>query len=76
LEDKICFLLGYPKFRAKNKFSFISKLVDQIFHENLPGDQKERQLVPQASAGYPLFINPVLAFRKAQRGREKNGSEK
>jgi hypothetical protein len=39
-------------------------------------DRKERHLVPQASAGYLLSTNPLLAFRKAQRGREKNGSEK
>jgi len=54
----------------------ISKLVDQIFTESLVRDRKERQVAPQASAGYPLSINSLLAFRKAQRGWEKKTSEK
>jgi hypothetical protein len=55
---------------------FISKLVGQIFAESLPKAQKERQIAPQASAGYPLSINSLLAIRKAQRGRDKKASEK
>jgi hypothetical protein len=34
------------------------------------------QIAPQASAGYPLPINPLLAFRKAERGWEKKPSMK
>jgi len=37
---------------------------------------KERQIAPQASAGYPLSINSLLAIRKAQRGLDKKASEK
>jgi hypothetical protein len=59
-----------------NKDWFISKLVDQIFNESLTRARKERQIAPQASAGYPPSINSLLAFRKAQRGREKKASEK
>jgi hypothetical protein len=55
---------------------FISKLVDHIFNETLPRSRKERQIAPQASAGYPLSINSLLAIRKAQRGRDKKASEK
>jgi hypothetical protein len=43
----------------------ISKLVDQISSEGLPRARKERQIAPQASAGYPLSINSLLAIRKA-----------
>jgi len=57
-------------------FKFISKLVDQIFNERLLRDRKERQLAPQASAGDSASINPLLVFRKAQRGREKIASKK
>jgi len=32
--------------------------------------------MPQASAGYPLSKNPMLGFRKAQRGYEKKPLEK
>jgi len=55
---------------------FISKLVDQTFNESLPRARKERQIAPQASAGYPLPINSLLAIRRAQRGRDKRASEK
>jgi len=58
-----------PSFVFKN-FWFISKLVDQIFDESLPRARKERQIAPQASAGYPLCLNSLLAIRKAQRGRD------
>jgi hypothetical protein len=63
----------------------ITYLVDQIFSESLPRARKERQIAPQAlyragagqaSAGYPLPINSLLAIRKAQRGRDKKASEK
>jgi hypothetical protein len=55
--------------RAENKkIWFISKFVDQIFSQSISRDRKERQLGPQASAGYPLSINSLFAFRKAQRG--------
>jgi len=66
-------------------FSFISKLVDQIFDESLPRARKERQIAPQAlyragagqaSAGDPLSINSLPAIRKAQRGRDKKAPEK
>jgi len=51
----------------------------------LPRARKERQIAPQAlyragagqaSAGYPLSINCLLAIRKAQRGRDKKALEK
>jgi hypothetical protein len=48
-------------------YEFI-KLVDRIFYRGLTRARKERQIAPQASAGYPLPINPLLAFRKAERG--------
>jgi hypothetical protein len=57
-------------------FGFISKLVGQIFYESLPRARKERQIAPQASAGYSLSINSLLAIRKAQRGRDQKASEK
>jgi hypothetical protein len=38
--------------------------------------RKERQIAPQAPAGYPLSINSLLAFRKTERGREKKASMK
>jgi hypothetical protein len=53
----------------------ISKFVNQIFNESLARARKERQIAPQASAGYPLSLNSLLAFRKAERGREKKPSE-
>jgi hypothetical protein len=68
-------LIPPPIIYNKNLW-FIPKLVDQIFNESLPRARKERQIAPQASAGYPLSINPLLAFRKAQRGREKKASKK
>jgi len=55
---------------------FISKLVGQNFNESSPMAWKERQIAPQASAGYPLSINSLLAIRKAQRGLDKKASEK
>jgi hypothetical protein len=54
----------------------ISKLVDRIFYEGLTRARKERRIAPQASAGYPLSINSLLAFRKKERGREKKASMK
>jgi hypothetical protein len=54
----------------------ISKLVDRIFYEGLTRARKERRIAPQASAGYPLSINSLLAFRKTERGREKKASMK
>jgi hypothetical protein len=57
-------------------FCFISKLVGQIFNESLPRARKERQIALQASAGYPLSINFLLAIRKAQRGRDQKASRK
>jgi hypothetical protein len=56
-------------------YEFI-KLVDRIFYRGLTRARKERQIAPQASAGYPLPINPLLAFRKAERGWEKKASMK
>jgi len=38
--------------------------------------RKERQIAPQASAGYPLSTDSLLAIRKAQRGRDKKAPEK
>jgi len=55
---------------------FISKLIGQISAESLPRARKERQLAPQASAGYPLSIDSLLAIRKAQRGPDQKASEK
>ena len=54
----------------------ISKLVDQNFSQSTSRDRKERQVAPQASAGYVLSINFPLAFRKGWRRREKEASEK
>jgi len=50
--------------------------VDRIFYEGLTRARKERRIAPQASAGYPLSINSLLAFRKKERGREKKASMK
>jgi len=58
------------------EIGFISKFVDQNLRESLPRDRKERQVAPQASAGYPFSINSRPFCRKAQRGREKKASEK
>jgi len=55
---------------------FISKLVAQIFTARLPRARKERQIAPQASAGYPPSIDSPLAFRKAERGQDKKAAEK
>jgi len=68
--------LRFIAFLAIKNFRFISKLVGQIFDESLPRARKERQIAPQASAGYPLSMNSLLAIRKAQRGRDKKASEK
>jgi len=64
---------------TNQKIGIISRLVGQIFDESLPRARKERQIAPQASAGDPLSINPLLAIRpwsglldKAQRGRDKS----
>jgi hypothetical protein len=38
--------------------------------------RKERKIAPQASAGNPLGIKILPAFRKKQRRREKKVSEK
>jgi hypothetical protein len=56
-------------------FWLISKLVGQIIDGRLPKARKERQIAPQASAGYPLSINSLLTIRKAQRGRDQKASE-
>jgi hypothetical protein len=37
---------------------------------------KERQLAPQASAGYPLSLKSLPVIRKAQRGRDQKASKK
>jgi hypothetical protein len=58
------------------KKRIISQFVDQIFTESLARARKERQIAPQASAGYPLSRNSLLAFRKTQRGRQKKASDK
>ena len=55
---------------------FISKFAGQIHNKRLPRAREERQLAPQASAGYPLSLNSLLAIRKAQRGPDKKASEK
>jgi len=67
-------LLGCTSFSLN--FRFISKLVDQIYHETLTRDRKERQIAPQASAGDSLSRNFPLDFRKAERAWEKKASEK
>jgi hypothetical protein len=59
-----------------NQLRIISKLVDQIFYEGLTRAREERRIAPQASAGYPLSINSLLAFRKKERGQEKKASMK
>ena len=50
--------------------------MNRIFCEGLTRARKERQIAPQASAGYPLSINSLLAFRKKDRGWEKKASMK
>jgi len=35
--------------------------------------RKERRIAPQASAGYPLSIDSLLAFRKTERAAGKEG---
>jgi hypothetical protein len=67
-----------PEFYADNfhDFTLISELVDQNLSQSISRDRKERQLAPQASAGYALSINSPLAFRKGRRRREKKASEK
>ncbi len=46
-------LLKYPSHIIKKpKKRIISKLVDRIFHESLAWARDERQIAPQASAGY------------------------
>jgi hypothetical protein len=54
----------------------ICKFADQIFHQSLPRGRKERQIAPQASAGYALSLISLLGIRKAQRGRDKKASKK
>ena len=44
------------------------QIIGQTFYENLPKARKERQIAPQASAGYPLSINSLPAIRKASDG--------
>jgi len=56
-------------------FWIISKFVDHILHESFPRARKERQLAPQASAGYPLSLISLLVIRKAQRGRDTKASK-
>jgi hypothetical protein len=62
--------------KSRNKNWIIAKLVDLIFYEGPTRARKGRQIAPQASAGYPLSLNPLLAFCKAERGREKKASMK
>jgi len=69
-------LFGHQQSAKSKIFWIISKLVGQIFNESLPRARKERQIAPQASAGYPLSKNSLLAIRKMERGRDKNASEK
>ncbi|KPK88761.1 MAG: hypothetical protein AMJ94_14200 [Deltaproteobacteria bacterium SM23_61] len=61
---------SFLNLRPYFNYSFISKLVDRIFHESLPRARKESQTAQQASAGYALSMNPLLVIRKAQRGRD------
>jgi hypothetical protein len=51
--------------RLGPNFRFISKLVDHIPEESLARARKERQIAPQASAGYSFAINLLPPFRKA-----------
>jgi hypothetical protein len=66
----------YADERRYKKIRFISKFVDQIFHQSLPRGRRERQIAPQASAGYALSRISLLGIRKAQRGRDKKASKK
>jgi hypothetical protein len=57
-------------------FWIFSKLVDQNFSKNKLRVRKERKIAPQASAGNPLGIKILLAFRKKKRRRGNKVSEK
>jgi hypothetical protein len=72
-KDLIC---GCQPFRYNNKYTFISKFVDCNPAQSWIRARKERQLAPQASAGYPLSKLPLLPFRNVERGPEKKDSEK
>jgi hypothetical protein len=52
----------------------ISQFVDQIFCESLTRARKERQIAPQASAGYCFPNCPCLTSAKHSGGREKKSS--
>jgi hypothetical protein len=52
-------------------FWVISQLVDLIFFEGLTRARKKRQIAPQASAGYPLSINPCLPSARRSRGGKR-----
>jgi len=49
----------------------MSKLVDLIFYEGSTRARKERQIAPQASAGYPLSINPPARLPQSGAGTRK-----
>jgi hypothetical protein len=60
----------------------ISKLVDRRIDKSLARARSETRLYEKEKAvcaarlgGISLFINPLLPFRRAQRGREKRSSE-
>jgi hypothetical protein len=63
-------------FSPYKKIRIISNLADQTLNESLRRARKERQIAPQASAGVPLLLFPLLAFRKSQRRGEKKPLEK
>jgi hypothetical protein len=52
----------------------IFQFVDQIFCESLTRARKERQIAPQASAGYCSPNSPRLTSAKHSGGREKKSS--
>jgi hypothetical protein len=51
-EDLVLSSYPFGPMIGRNKIWIISKLVDRIFYESLARARKERQIAPQASAGY------------------------
>jgi len=58
-------------FRILLIFWIISKLLELIFYEGPTRARKERQLAPQASAGYPLSIDPTACLPQRGAGARK-----
>jgi hypothetical protein len=64
----------YARRKQQEKNWIISQFVDQIFCESLTRARKERQIAPQASAGYCFSNSPRVTSAKHRGGREKKFS--